>query len=121
MTAGCHWRQLPVNKEHLHMKDNQANILSFETRAARSLRETMWSSLEPGDLVTLGRQGFEHYSGRVDECTADGRTIWVIDRIGDRRLFHIDDDYDLSMGIKSDADARLWPATGGKSSLRLTT
>jgi hypothetical protein len=22
--------------------------------------------------------------------------IWVVDRIGDRRLFHIDDDYDLS-------------------------
>lgn len=103
------------------MKDNRANIPAFETRAARSLRETMWSSLEPGDLVTLGRQGFEHYSGRVDERTADGRTIWVIDRIGDRRLFHIDDDYDLSLSTTFDAGTALWPATGGKSSLRLTT
>jgi hypothetical protein len=102
------------------MKDNRA-IPAFETRAARRLRETMWSSLEPGDLVTLGRQGFDHYSGRVDERTADGRTIWVVDHIGDRRLFHIDDDYELSMGIKSDAGARLWPATCGKSSLRHTT
>jgi hypothetical protein len=31
----------------------------------------------------------------VDDRTADGQTIWVIDRIGERRLFHIDDDYDL--------------------------
>jgi hypothetical protein len=81
----------------------------------------MWSSLEPGDLVTLGRQGYEHYSGRVDERTADGRTIWVIDRIGDRQLFHIDDDYELSMGITSDAGTRLWPARGGGSSVGLTT
>ncbi|MEV7573299.1 hypothetical protein AB0P28_09400 [Pseudarthrobacter sp. NPDC089323] len=102
------------------MKDNRA-IPAFETRAARSLRESMWSSLEPGDLVTLGRQGYEHYSGRVDERTADGRTIWVIDRIGDRRLFHIDDDYELSMGITSDGGTRLWPARGGGSSLGLTT
>lgn len=102
------------------MKDNRA-IPAFETRAARSLRESMWSSLEPGDLVTLGRQGYEHYSGRVDERTADGRTIWVIDRIGDRRLFHIDDDYDLSMDITSDGGTRLWPARGGGSSLGLTT
>ena len=102
------------------MKDNRA-IPAFETRAARSLREGMWSSLEPGVLVTLGRQGYEHYSGRVDERTADGRTIWVIDRIGDRRLFHIDDDYDLSMDITSDAGTRLWPARGGGSSLGLTT
>jgi hypothetical protein len=102
------------------MKDNRA-IPAFETRAARSLRESMWSSLEPGDLVTLGRQGYEHYSGRVDERTADGRTIWVIDRIGDRRLFHIDDDYDLSMDITSDAGTRLWPARGVGSSLGLTT
>lgn len=103
------------------MKDNRADIPDFETRAGRSLREATWTSLEPGDVVTLGRQGFEHYSGRVDERTADGRTIWVIDRIGDRRLFHIDDDYDLSMGMKSDAGAWLWPPTGSKSSLRLTT
>ena len=102
------------------MKDNRA-IPAHETRAARSVREATWTSLEPGDLVTLGRQGFEHYSGRVDDRTADGRTIWVIDRIGERRLFHIDDDYDLSMGMTPDAGARLWPATGSKSSLGLTT
>lgn len=103
------------------MKDNRPNTSIAGSRVARSVRESTWKSLEPGDLVTLGRQGLEHYSGRVDDRTDDGRTIWVIDRIGDRRLFHIDDDYDLSLGIQSDAGTRLWPARGGKSSLRLTT
>ncbi|MDR6508981.1 hypothetical protein J2805_004709 [Arthrobacter oryzae] len=32
----------------------------------------------------------------MDDRTADGQMIWVVDHIGDRRLFHIDDDYDLS-------------------------
>jgi hypothetical protein len=103
------------------MKDNRARITVFDTRTARSLRESTWTSLEPGDLVALGRQGLEHYSGRVDERTADGRTIWVIDRIGDRRLFHIDDGYDLSLGPQSYAGTQLWPAGGGKSSVRHTT
>jgi hypothetical protein len=103
------------------MKDIRANVTAFETRTARSLRESTWTSLEPGDLVTLGREGLEHHSGRVDERTADGRTIWVIDRIGERRLFHIDDDYDLSLATQSDDGTRLWPATGGRSSVRLTT
>jgi hypothetical protein len=102
------------------MKDDRANIPAFETRTARSIREAAWTSLEAGDLVTLRRQGLAHYSGRVDDRTADGRTIWVIDRIGDRRLFHIDDEYDLSMGIQS-AGTGLWPARGGQSSVRLTT
>lgn len=103
------------------MKDNRPSISSAGPLAARGIRESTWMSLEPGDLVTLGRQGLEHYSGRVDDRTADGWTIWVIDRIGDRRLFHIDDDYDLSLGAQSDAGTRLWPARGGKSSLRVTT
>lgn len=75
--------------------------------SSRSNRASVWTSLEPGDLVTLGRQGFAHYSGRVDERTADGRTIWVIDRIGDRRLFHIDDDFDLFLDVQSEAGQRL--------------
>jgi hypothetical protein len=56
---------------------------------------SIWKSLERGDVVALSLGGFEYRRGTVDERTADGRTIWVIDRIGDRRLFHIDDGYDL--------------------------
>ncbi|MDQ0821397.1 hypothetical protein QFZ79_003773 [Arthrobacter sp. V4I6] len=55
----------------------------------------MWTSLERGDVVTLSLKGVECHKGSVDDRTDDGRTIWVIDRIGDRRLFHIEDDYEL--------------------------
>ncbi|BAS18544.1 hypothetical protein AHiyo8_pI68480 (plasmid) [Arthrobacter sp. Hiyo8] len=68
---------------------------------------SIWTSLEPGDVVTLSLQGYEHHRGTVDDRTADGRTIWVIDRLEGRRLFHIDDGYDLRVGATTDAAAGL--------------
>ena len=65
------------------------------SRRALSRRMSLWNSLERGNEVSLHLHGFEYYKGTVDDRTADGRTIWVIDRIGDRRLFHIEDEYDL--------------------------
>ena len=62
----------------------------------RSRRVSIWKSLEPGDAVALSHGGFVYHRGTVDDRTADGQMIWVVDRIGDRRLFHIDDDFDLS-------------------------
>ncbi|MDQ0079076.1 hypothetical protein [Arthrobacter oryzae] len=61
----------------------------------QSRRVSMWTSLQRGDVIILCRQGVECYKGSIDERTEDGRTIWVIDQIGDRRLFHVEDDYDL--------------------------
>ena len=55
----------------------------------------MWTSLQRGDAFIRCRQGVECYKGSIDERTEDGRTIWVTDQIGDCRLFHVEDDYDL--------------------------
>ena len=66
--------------------------------SAVSQRASVWRSLEQGDVVTVTLNGYEFHSGSVDDRTPDGRTIWVIDRIGERRLFHIDDDFDLIIG-----------------------
>jgi hypothetical protein len=63
----------------------------------QSHRVSMWASLEQGDAVTLSQRGVECHKGLVDERTEDGQTIWVIDKIGDRRLFHIEDDCDLQI------------------------
>jgi len=71
------------------------------SRNALSRRVSLWNTLERGDVVSLSLRGFECYRGTVDDRTADGRTIWVIDRIGDRRLFHIDDEYDLFVPAQS--------------------
>ncbi|MFI2563495.1 hypothetical protein [Paenarthrobacter sp. NPDC018779] len=78
--------------------------------SVKSNRLSLWSSLEEGDEVILALQGFLHHSGVVDDRTADGRTIWVLDAIGDRRLFHIDDEYELFLGTESAERAWLWPA-----------
>ena len=63
----------------------------------QSHRVSMWASLQRGDAVTLSQRGVECHKGLVDERTDDGQTIWVIDKIGDRRLFHIEDDSDLQI------------------------
>ena len=63
----------------------------------QSHRVSMWASLQRGDAVTLSQRGVECHKGLVDERTDDGQTIWVIDKIGDRRLFHIEDDCDLQI------------------------
>lgn len=61
-----------------------------------SRRASLWNSLNRGDAVTVTLRGFEYHSGSVDDRTDDGRTIWVVDRIGERKLIHIDDDTELS-------------------------
>ncbi|WP_139025159.1 hypothetical protein [Paenarthrobacter nitroguajacolicus] len=63
--------------------------------SAMSRRTSLWNSLNRGDRVTVTLGGFEYHSGSVDDRTADGRTIWVIDRIGERKLIHIDDETEL--------------------------
>ncbi|MEV7607832.1 hypothetical protein AB0N65_20565 [Paenarthrobacter sp. NPDC089322] len=78
--------------------------------SAKSSRLSLWSSLERGDEVVLALQGFHYHAGVVDDRTADGRTIWVVDDIGDRRLFHIDDEYELFFGTEGAERAWLWPA-----------
>ena len=61
----------------------------------RGQRVSSWKALALGDVVSLTLHGFEHYRGTVDDRTEDGGVIWVIDLIGERRLFHIDDGFDL--------------------------
>ena len=57
----------------------------------------MWTSLLVGDIVILSQGGVSCHEGRVDDRSEDGKFIWVTDGIGDRRLFHVEDDYDLAV------------------------
>jgi hypothetical protein len=63
--------------------------------APTSSHPSLWTSLQRGDVVTLLRKGVQCHKGTIDERSEDGHLIWVTDGIGDRRLFHIEDDYDL--------------------------
>ena len=60
-----------------------------------SSHTSLWKSLEQGDLVILSREGVPCHRGEIDDRTEDGQAIWVTDDIGHRRLFHIEDDYEL--------------------------
>ena len=71
---------------------------------------SLWESLEKGDSVTMTLRGYEYHSGTVDDLTADGRIIWITDRIGDRRLFHIDDDFELTLSPTRRGTNGVWPA-----------
>ncbi|MGW9413555.1 hypothetical protein [Arthrobacter cupressi] len=61
----------------------------------QSSHTSLWKSLEQGDLVILSQGGVPCHRGSIDDRTEDGQLIWVTDDIGHRRLFHIDDDYEL--------------------------
>jgi len=74
------------------------------TKMRQSRRVSMWTSLERGDVVTLSLRGVECHKGSIDDRTDDGRTIWVTDGIGDRRLFHIEDDYELLLSADASSD-----------------
>ncbi|WP_426301977.1 hypothetical protein [Arthrobacter sp. R-11] len=67
----------------------------------QSSHTSLWKSLERGDLVILSQDGVPCHHGSIDDRTEDGHTIWVIDDIGHRRLFHIEDDYDLMIALEA--------------------
>nr|QKY82454.1 hypothetical protein [Arthrobacter sp. IN13] len=60
-------------------------------------RRRSWTSLLPGDIITLLDSGNRVCDGFVDDRTDDGTVIWVVDVIGGRRLFHIDDGVDFEV------------------------
>ncbi|MCA4131664.1 hypothetical protein [Arthrobacter sp. M4] len=64
-----------------------------------SSRTSLWTSLQRGDVVTVLQKGVQCHKGTIDERSEDGHVIWVTDGIGDRRLFHIEDDYDLLIAV----------------------
>lgn len=55
-----------------------------------------WDKVQIGDLVQLRRNGRAEHSGRVDDRTADGASVWVMCDPGHRHLFHLADGYELA-------------------------
>ena len=76
-------------------RNNGAESTFAASSSALSQKVSLWKSLAQGDKVSLRLRGFDIHAGTIEDRTPDGRSIWVTDHIGDRRLFHIDDNYDL--------------------------
>ncbi len=56
-----------------------------------------WEPAEVGDAVSLQMPGWPPHYGLVDDKTPDGDIVWVVS-VGERRLFHKEDGYSLSVG-----------------------
>jgi uncharacterized protein YijF (DUF1287 family) len=50
-----------------------------------------WSSLGPGDVVSLRVFGNRDYVGTVEDRSEDGLIIWIRDGLNERKLFHFHD------------------------------
>jgi hypothetical protein len=56
-----------------------------------------WDDVQVGDEVRLSAHGQVAHAGEVDARTLDGDIIWVHNPVGGRRLFHIEDGFDLRL------------------------
>ncbi|GAB14816.1 hypothetical protein ARGLB_077_00330 [Arthrobacter globiformis NBRC 12137] len=57
-----------------------------------------WQQLCPGQNVKLTGRSGEDYYGLVDDRTADGSCVWVLTMGSGRKLFHVDDGFDIAPG-----------------------
>lgn len=64
---------------------------------SRTRRNLLWKALLPGDVIRIFHLGIAVTSGFIDDRTEDGDVIWVVDSIGGRRLFHVDDEFDFEV------------------------
>jgi hypothetical protein len=48
----------------------------------------IWTSLSPGDVVSLRGLGTRDWVGTVESRTSDGLVIWIRDELNQRRSFH---------------------------------
>lgn len=49
---------------------------------------SVWTSLAPGDVVSLLFLDSEKFVGTVESKTDDGLIIWIRDNLNGRKLFH---------------------------------
>lgn len=49
---------------------------------------SVWTSLAPGNVVSLSVLDSEEFVGTVESKTSDGLIIWMRDNLNERKLFH---------------------------------
>ena len=57
-----------------------------------------WDDVQVGESVQLSRNGRIEFTGQVDDRTADGDVVWIKSSLGRRRLFHVEDGFQLAGG-----------------------
>lgn len=74
----------------------EQNNKGTSPRAGTPTSNTPWGLLEEGHDVVL-ENGNHRFAGKVDALSLDRKIIWVTSRVGERRLFHVADGYELSL------------------------
>lgn len=54
-----------------------------------------WDQVSPGEAVEVRLDGIRIERGDVDLTSAQGDIVWVTVSLGERRLFHKDDGFEL--------------------------
>lgn len=67
-----------------------------EQTAAWGPAVAVWERTEVGDPVRLQGPGLPPLDGHVEDRTPEGDVVWVV-RVGERRLFHRADGYNLTV------------------------
>lgn len=49
---------------------------------------SIWTSLSPGDVVSLQGTDAQDHLGTIETKTSDGLIIWIRDELNERKLFH---------------------------------
>ncbi len=57
-----------------------------------------WASVAIGTRVTMTKGGHNPFRGTVDDRTAEGTILWILSNTGIRKLFHIEDGFQLTPG-----------------------
>lgn len=48
----------------------------------------IWTSLAPGDVVSVHGKDAQHYAGTIETKTNDGLIIWIRDGLDERKMVH---------------------------------
>lgn len=51
----------------------------------------IWTSLTPGNVVSLRVAGTWDHVGTIEASTSDGLIIWIRDELNERKLYHFRD------------------------------
>lgn len=54
-----------------------------------------WDHVSPGEKVEIMLDGMVVQHGQVDLTSAGGDVVWILVSLGERRLFHKDDGFEL--------------------------
>lgn len=71
-----------------HRQDDRPTAEEEHDEGVEKHPLVIWTSLNPGDLVSLRGLDIRDFVGTVESRTSDGLIIWIRDDLNERRLFH---------------------------------